>query len=318
MSTPNLTLSPWILSRREDLPFFIGSCLLGYLLAALAIASNGLPAIVFFQISFLLDGPHVYSTATRVLFDGDERRRLRLWFLLLIPLCAIGPALLAVGVNPAKLFLLVMCWGQYHIAKQHMGFVMIYKRKAQERHSFKADRHFTLISLLLPFAYYLSVVVFGRSFILAFLLPALGLAIYYFWTQRFSATPKLILLAMTIPLHWLIWPYAAQEPHSFPRLLAAAAVTTAGHSVQYLRLMWLHNSNRYGSRGGVLGLISKHWAFFMLAALVLSAPQYLPSVFKSSQIAGAAAFGFLMLHYVLDSKIWRIRGDAELSSALRL
>jgi hypothetical protein len=312
--------SPWIISKQQDLIWFLGSALLGYMLYALAFPAGGLPAIVFFQVSFAIDGPHVYSTATRVLFDRDERKRQRLLFLALVPLCLIGPALLWLGVRYETFFLLVMVWGQFHISKQHMGFVMIYKRKARERADFKLDRYFTLVSLLLPFAYYLSAVITSRRLLPLFLIPALLFVVYYAAHQlRVTANiPKLLLLVSVIPLQWLAWAFAAQDPDSFKRLLAAAAITTTGHGVQYLRLMWLHNSNRYSTQGGLLGIISRNWIFFMLAALVLSLPQYVPGTTQGGQRIGCAIIGFLMLHYLLDSKIWRVRNDPELAKALRL
>src|SRR5690349_17861458 len=86
-STMSATISsPWIIGKRDDLVFFIGSAVLGYLLLSVAFAANGLPAVMFFQITFLIDSPHVYSTATRVLFDSGERKRQRVYFLAFIPL----------------------------------------------------------------------------------------------------------------------------------------------------------------------------------------------------------------------------------------
>lgn len=319
MSTSILHIpSRWIISKRDDLTFFIGSSILGYCLVALAFGISGLPAVVFFQVSFLIDGPHVYSTATRVLFDSEERHRQRFRFLALVPLCLAAP-LLSFKLDAMSIFLLVMVWGQYHVAKQHMGLVFIYKRKCREESDFRLDRYFTLVSLMLPFAGYVSAFA-GYTIMAWLLLPGIGFAAYYFVRQsrkEFLNVPKLLLLALVIPLHWLAWGFAALEPRSFNRLLAAAAITTIGHGLQYLRLMWLHNNNRYSHRSGVLGLISRNWLYFTVAAIVLSIPQYLGGMIGNETIA-SGAIGFLMLHYLLDSKIWRIHGNPELARALNL
>src|SRR6185503_1240527 len=159
-SNLNVNSSQWIIGRRDDLIFFVGSASLGYLLIALAFAHGGLPGKLTAALAFALDGPHVYSTATRAVFDPAERKRQRFLWLALFPLCLIGP-LLTYKFGFTIFFLGIDALSHYHLAKQHMGFVMIYKRKAGERDDFKADRYFTLGSLALPFMFYFSAVVLG-------------------------------------------------------------------------------------------------------------------------------------------------------------
>jgi len=43
---------------------------------------------------------------------------------------------------------------QFHVAKQHLGFVMLYKRKTGERSDVMLDKRFIVISLMLPWALY--------------------------------------------------------------------------------------------------------------------------------------------------------------------
>lgn len=318
-ATISSSTTPWIVGRRQDLGFFLCSSLIGYVLVAVAMFWGELPAILFLQISFAIDGPHVYSTATRVLLDPSERKRTGPLFWLLVPLCLICPGLLLLGLSFPTVFLMVMVWGQYHIAKQHVGFVLIYRRKAMERSNFKLDRRFTLISLMLPFASYLCAALTGRALFPLFLGIGVVLAIHYSYRQRGQGlvnSPKLMLLAFTIPLHWLVWGFAAARP-SPQRLGAAAAITVVGHGLQYLRLMWLHNSNRFSERTGILGFVSRTPVYFVGAAVILSFPQYLGEIARS-QVVGSAALGLLMFHYLMDSRIWRIRGDAELARALNL
>lgn len=312
------TPSPWIINRNQDLFWFSGSALLGYVLIAMAFAFGGLPGKLAAAIGFMVDNPHVYSTATRVVLDGKERAKLGLIWLLLFPLCLIGPVVTWM-IGFTWFFLIIAALSAYHIAKQHMGFVMIYKRKAREREDFKLDKYFTLASLLLPFLYYLLAVLFDR-FLLVFLIPAIGLAAYYASVQLKKVEvnqPKLLLLAFFIPLQWFAWSYAAMDPHSPVRLLAAAVAINIGHSFQYLRLMYFHNHNRYSQRGGLLQTISRKWLYFIAAAIVISLPNFFAGKMQDDFIS-AAMLGFLLFHFVLDSKIWRIRGDAELASALQL
>jgi hypothetical protein len=93
VSAANLYInsSQWIIGRRDDLLFFVGSASLGYLLMAIAFAQGGLPGKIVAALGFALDGPHVYSTATRAVLDPAERKRQGLLWLALFPLCLIGP-----------------------------------------------------------------------------------------------------------------------------------------------------------------------------------------------------------------------------------
>ncbi len=313
--------SPWIISKRDDLVFFLGSAALGYLLLLVAFAANGLPAVVFFQVTFLIDSPHIYSTATRVLLDSEERQRQRLYFLAFIPLW-IGAVLVGYYGGFERFFLLLMVWGQLHVAKQHFGFLAIYKRRASERTGFLLDKRIVVSLLYAPFVCYLVTWITGRNVVLPCAFVAGAVAAGYVYkqlrdSQSRALRPKISLIVILVPLHWLAWGFAAMSTKDFSRVLAAAAITTAGHGIQYLRLMWLHNRNRYSARKGLLGIISRHPARFFMAALVLSAPQYLGNITGRS-FMGCIGVAVLMMHYLLDGRIWRLRGDPELTRALKL
>jgi hypothetical protein len=312
--------SNWIISPRQDLLWFSGSALFGYTLVALAFVQGGLPGKLVAGLAFALDGPHVYSTATRAVFDSAERRRIRWFWLLLLPLCLIGP-LITFKFGFSVFFFGIAALSHWHIAKQHMGFVMIYKRKAGERHDFKTDRYFSLISLALPFMFYASAVLTQSvSLLPLFLIPAVLVAGWYAHRQIKNPPlnfPKVLLLSGIIPLTWLAWSFAAVEPSSPVRLLAAAVTTNIGHSFQYLKLMWFHNHNRYSERSGVLGVASRKWIYFIGFAVILALPNHLAG-YAQDDLLSSFMLGFLLFHFVLDSRIWRIRGDRDLANALRL
>jgi hypothetical protein len=42
------------------------------------------------------------------------------------------------------------------------------------------------------------------------------------------------------------------------------------------------------------------------------------AMFPAVEWLQAALWGFAFTHYVLDSRIWRVRGDKELAAALRM
>ena len=310
--------SPWIISKQQDLIWFIGSSVLGLTALLLALPRGGLPSVFAFIWALALDGPHVYSTATRAVFDCQERRSLgRTWLLLILILILSSIAIYFLGAR--TLFVFIATWGHYHISKQHMGFVLIYKRKANERADFKLDKYFTLVSLALPYLYFLSsLVIRSRILLLLFTGSGLGLVVFYVFHQSQLSTrnwPKLSLLASCIPLTWLAYLYAAKTS-SGSGLLTAIIITNIPHSLQYLKLIWFHNSNRYSCSNGLLGILSRNWIRFFFAVVVLALPSHF---FRGSGgIFAALAGGLLMGHYLIDSKIWRVRGNPELAAALKL
>jgi hypothetical protein len=338
--TPTFSVSAaaaprWIISRRDDLIWFIGSGAIGYL--ALALMAAGFPITLIYLIWLVgIDGPHVIATVTRTYFDKQERKRLG-WFLWVIfPLVAAGPLMVWAG-QASLFFLFAVCWQHYHIAKQHFGFVMLWKAKNKERDALdlKLDRWFLLTSTILPLSLF---VVKTRlmNWQAAKWLGAASLVIYLIFTGVYVArqiqkyrqklplnTPKLLLLGVLVPLQWMAFVDAASlGPEG---ILRAGIALGLFHSLQYHRLLWFHNKNRYSApdaskQFGLAAFFVKDFGYYLFTAiglyLLLSIlPQALfPAVIGVS----AAVWGIPFTHYMLDSKIWRVRGNKELASALQL
>lgn len=108
-------------------------------------------------------------------------------------------------------------------------------------------------------------------------------------------------------------------------ILRAGITLGLFHSFQYHRLLWLHNKNRYSAAGaqqkyGLASYFAKDFGYYLIAAVGLHfiltpLPQVL---FPGVEWLKAALWAFPFTHYVLDSKIWRVRGDKELAAALRI
>ena len=142
-ATP-LTRSNWIISEREDLTWFIGSSLAGYLALALMVA--GFPFMPLFLVWLVgIDGPHVLATFTRTYFDKSERKNLGPMLWMIIPAMLVGP--IAVAAGNEQLFL---PGGRQLVAFPHcqtaFRFRMLYKHKNRERDRFDyhLDRYFLL------------------------------------------------------------------------------------------------------------------------------------------------------------------------------
>ena len=146
---------------------------------------------------------------------------------------------------------------------------------------------------MLPFGFFVSAFWFKTSLLPMFLVPAIALAGYYVWHQTKKPAvnrSKLILLAAFIPLHWIAWTFAAGDPWSPMRLAVVGVAITAGHALQYLRLIYFHNNNRYSQRSGILGLVSKKYFYFAAAVMVLSFPFL--STYRAWSKRAYSAFSF--------------------------
>jgi len=324
----------WIISRRDDLIWFVGTALVGYL--ALALLSAGVSLSLLATVWLLgVDGPHVTGTVTRTYFDKQERHRLGWLLWTLVPLLFIGPLAVNLGQG-ALFFLFAVCWQHYHITKQHVGFVMLWKAKNKERDAaeMRLDRWFLLASGVIPLGLFVvktrlpAGTVVNALTTAAIMVFAIFAAIYVaYQIRKWRAAkpmnlPKLLLLAGLVPLQWLAFGYAARfGPDGIMRAGIALGLF---HSLQYHRLMWFHNKNRYqtpdarAKHGFAAVLAQRFGYYFAMAAGLYLVADILPQTIFPWQWLPASLWGIAFMHYLLDSKIWRVRGDKELAAALHL
>jgi hypothetical protein len=330
----SLSGTRWIISRRDDLLWFVGTALVGY--SALALMSAGVSLALLTAVWLLgVDGPHVTGTVTRTYFDKQERRRLGWLLWALVPLLFVGPLALYWGQG-ALFFLFAVCWQHYHITKQHVGFVMLWKAKNKERDAAESrlDRWFLLASGVIPLALFVVKTRVPESSF-THLLTTGAIAAYAVLAAIFAAyqvrkwragkpmnTPKLLLLAGLVPLQWLAFGYAARfGPDGIVRAGIALGLF---HSLQYHRLMWFHNRNRYQTpdaraKHGLAAVLAQKFGYYFSAAVGLYIMvEIVPPAIFPMQWLPASVWGVNFMHYLLDSKIWRVRGDKELAAALRM
>jgi len=298
--------------------------------------SVGFPLPLLTAIWLLgIDGPHVTGTVTRTYFDKHERRRLGWLLWALIPLLFIGPLAVMVGQG-ALFFLFAICWQHYHITKQHVGFVHAVESQESGTRCGRDEigplvragfgchpaALFVVRTRLAP-GTLMNVVTISA-------IAAFGvLTVIYtaFEIRKWRAgrpmnVPKLLLLAGVVPLQWLAFGYAATfGPDGITRAGIALGLF---HSLQYHRLMWFHNKNRYqvegfarktrigcGAGPEIRILFSPPRSDYWIADI-------LPQAIFPVQWLQASLWGIAFMHYLLDSKIWRVRGDKELAAALHL
>ena len=337
----------WIISARDDLVWFIGSVAASYALFALYVA--GLVPLVPMVVAWavLIDAPHVFGTFSRTYFDREERRargRLLWWSLLFF---AVGPAAVLAGLGFVFFFLAAL-WAYYHLVKQHYGFMVLYKKKNEDLAPADnlLDRAFLLLAFTYPFVAFIARDGEALRRVPVALHPWLGglenvllaatVVAAAAWLARQVQrallglpldVPKYLLLAAAVPMHWvvLLTPMP-QKP------IAIVAMLTIYHNLQYHRLVWFHNRKyaraaRGRERHGAAEFISRRLLHYAVCGLVFGVWYQVPRQYGNhaadpeaflTQLASGFLWGYALLHYYLDSKIWRVRRDPALGKALQM
>ena len=152
--------------------------------------------------------------------------------------------------------------------------------------------------------------------------------------------PKYLLLAAAIPMHWVV--LLTPMPN---KPIAIVAILTIYHNLQYHRLIWFHNkkyatgkaaSQDRQQKYGAAELISRRLLFYIafgiLFGLIYQGPRQYLGYLSLKRGAGLAAneqslpvqlgiaflWGYALIHYYLDSKIWRVRRDPSVGKALNM
>jgi uncharacterized membrane protein len=337
----------WLISAREDLVWFIGSVAASYALFALYVWGRVplVPMVAAWAI--FVDAPHVFATFSRTYFDREERRaraKLLWWSLLFF---AAGPVAVLAGVG-FLFFFLAALWAYYHLVKQHYGFMVLYKKKNADldRADNFLDRAFLLLAFTYPFVRFAAhdgealrrvpAGLHGWLGTLESALLALTVAFAVVWVGRQAQrlflklpldVPKYLLLAAAVPMHWVV--LLTPMPH---KPIAIVAMLTVYHNLQYHRLVWFHNRKyardggcreRHGAAEFISRRLLHYVALGVLFGLWYQVPrQYVnhasdPGAF-ATQLASGFLWGYALLHYYLDSKIWRVRRDPSVGEALRM
>jgi len=359
-SRRNAIAPGWIISRKDDLIWFIGSVVTSYafLAANLLLVKFGLSVMIVTWIWALgFDGPHVFGTISRTYADNEERRKRAKLYYGTLSLFLLGPAMVLAGQiklfgteawGPA-FFFFASLWAYYHLVKQHYGFMILYKKKNDDLAEIDnlIDRAFILLAMTYPFVRFLS-----HSYAAKERLEGIGLSpqsepVWWLETLVFSAflvsailfavrqiqkiylrkqvnVPKLLLLAAAVPMHWIVLRLLEPVQPPTAAALAAVATLTIYHNIQYHRIIWFHNRNKYGrstsKNYGAASTISKSVWSYIVFALIFGALYHIPhyTVVKPDSFWMAFIWGGAFTHYYLDSKIWRVRRDAQLNDNLRM
>jgi hypothetical protein len=337
----------WIIGPRDDLVWFIGSVVSSYALYALYVGGLVplIPMVAAWAI--LIDAPHVFATFSRTYFDREERRtrgRL-LWVSLLF--FAAGPAAVIAGIGFAFFFVAAL-WAYYHLVKQHYGFMVLYKKKNDDLAPVDnaLDRAFLLVAFSYPFVWFVAndaealarvpALLHGaarlleRALLAACVLTALawiGRQVQLVVRGHSLDLPKYLLLLAAIPMHWVVLLTPMEH-----KPVAIVAMLTIYHNLQYHRLVWFHNrkytrDESCRERYGAAEFISRRLLNYVVVGLIFGLWYQIPRQYINhgsdpeaflTQLVSGFFWGYALLHYYLDSKIWRVRRDPSVGQALRM
>jgi hypothetical protein len=310
------------------------------------------PLIVLVGIwAVIFDETHGFATISRTYLDAEERQRRGRWLWgSLAFFVAIGPILILLHLGD-WLELATVVWGYYHVFKQHYGFMMMYKKKNRDfsPEDMKLDRIFFAAAFYFPFLTYpmhsseaAAILPFpiparlasGYENTLLFVLILVTLAYLVRqiqkWRQGLDLNwPKQLLFASAIPVNYVLF-------RSAMPLLGVYAAVTIFHNVQYHRLVWFYNQNKYGKdtkeagKYGLATLINARWVTYVAAAALYAiifdvVPRFVLKDGVGLMNIGTRnhiIFSFFaapgLLHYWVDGHIWKVRSDPALRTYLHL
>jgi hypothetical protein len=346
------TQPKWIISGRTDFLWFtFGGAGAAYLFWALWRFAS-VPLILLAAIwAIVFDETHGYATISRTYFDAQERQKRGRWlWRSLAFFLAIGPVMILLHLGNWLEFGTEL-WGYYHIFKQHYGFMMMYKKKNRDfdRKDMRIDKIFFAAAVYYPFVTYplhdkevASLLPFpvsprvGSAFenflLFALILIALTYVVRQWekWRAGLGLNwPKQALFAAAIPLNFLLF-------RSSMPLLGVYAAATIFHNIQYHRLVWFYNQNKYGQalaqakKYGLATLINSRWLTYVACAaayaivfdviprFVLRGEVGLMGVGTRNQLIFSFFAAPGLLHYWIDGHIWKVRSDPELRTYLQL
>jgi hypothetical protein len=293
--TRQVTVQPWLHSRRSDLTYLILSIILAgvpyaaYFLfggsATEAASAKGTLAynarlLVNGLVTFLVSGPHMYATFTRTVFDGQYRRRRR-WFLLstiAVPVVVIS---MAVWSYKSYVWLLSIFFAaaSLHALYQILWLTEAYNVKARLAFTWRSRLidYGLVVTSLYPIATYKMVsgqfvigsvqlkygqVIGGWYWLAALAALAFATCLVLFiaktigeWRRGYVNVPKTLLISLTSALTFFT--------PAFSNLDTAFQGINTWHSFQYLALTWYANSLRRQRSGQPVG--SLQWPAFAAA-----------------------------------------------------
>ena len=292
----------WIIDRKNDLLWFMGACVTGYIMIFLNLGLGISAMLLWWFWIVSMDGPHVFGTISRTYLDKQEwviRTPLLLgsllWFLL-------GPLTVGAGIVfqsklPFFAFLtFAQLWAYWHVVRQHYGFMVIYQKKNGEAAGKDNPSDYWIFYILMVASFIsflmrhpdarsqlglgpeLSSVELNATVVInlvvtgAILIYAIKEAQRYRRGKSFNL-PKSLFLLSCVPLHLVIFMHPVISTQVDIRLFAV--FVTFYHNIQYHGIIWFYNRNRYGQDAdgrqfGLAGKVSQNFFTYYSAGILFT------------------------------------------------
>ncbi len=146
------------------------------------------------------------------------------------------------------------------------------------------------------------------------LVPLLWFGLRQYENNRLNLSPKLVLMATTIPLQWLAFGFAITHPQGAK---AAGVVLAFSHVVQYHRLNIL-----YHKEDAKTSQTRKLWhsigGYAAVSILLNFALYVIPTAFITNELVLSMFWAVIFQHYILDAKLWKTKDYPIFARSLNL
>lgn len=328
----------WLVGRRYDLFFFIGSCAVTWVFLGIY---HGLEhygfglepqniLLTYLIFTALFDQPHIFQTFSRTHADRDafaRHKTAHTWGLLAF--IAVGFVIAAMKWS-GYLVVFAAIFGSWHIVRQHWGILRAYKAVNRDRSAIDDWLDFATFYIGAA-AFYLydytdnppETVIYGDLKASFPNLPAeLGqFTLYVFWVvlAAFVARqawrlatglpvnlPKLLFMAAALGTHGMVFYFTATP------FLVAEALETSYHDVQYQGWMRNYQRKRFAAKR-----VARRWLVMAFTyGIVVGSLEVLA---LASPVWGwlFVPFGMTVLwHYWVEGRIWKLGKQPELKAVL--
>ncbi len=332
---PAIAQHQWVISPKFDTIFFLAPMLLGLLYFVSLMLAPGHALLITAFVWVVFAQTHFGSTW----FIFFDKKNLAYYcqhpFIYFVMPVIIFIAVLALGaVNQTLLIILVAIASLYHVTKQNLGIMQLYRMRNKEYDLptrrvengtifawsllFGAFGALQLPNFQAQFGTLLGLTWYGLAALLT--LSAIGtLWIVVQYVRRgANSIPKTIFLITSI-LMYSPYLYASVVLVDIYQMEIATLTSLIAHYMQYIGIVWLINVNKYGKetehakRNPLLHAIASHYPAILLAILGYGAvmaglrwgvPQQYPVLLN---VVPNIVVGLMVIHFYIDSFIWRFR-----------
>ncbi len=326
------TRSAWAIDKKFDLLFFIGPVLAGLVYFAAAVNFPEFSLILTLLIWMVFAQGHFGSTW---FIYADKKNRAyfseHALVYFVIPALIFALVFLIGYAHFALLLVLISVVSLYHVSRQSIGILAIYRGKNGERNAFdrKVEEmtifawslffagygalhipHFMQFVVILPLAKLGVAVLFGCA-----LVGTLLIVIAAFRRER-NSLPKSTFLLVSC-LTYLPYIYATPLMERVQNFEIAGLIALVPHYMQYMGLVWLVDVNKYkeGTEyahdnpflAWVVANKVRIFALIMLYGAAMGFIYYgVPATLPLLGVIGPLVVSALMMiHFYIDAFIWR-------------